>query len=256
MKLAQYMADRGNGLFRRRSFTPLLLLPLLWLERDSFHFPFDSHDWDLAWEFFSLSISLMGVATRIKTIGHIAVGTSGRNMHRQEAERLNTTGMYSIVRNPLYLGNYLILMGVILMTQSYELVIINSFIFALAYIPIVLREEEFLQTEFGGHYEAYSKAVPCFIPNFSLWSPPDLPFNLRMVLRREHDTWMSTITVFVILEHLRKYLITGVIGIDKAWAVVGISILFVWLVLKVLKKRSGLLRERPALARSDDSLGG
>ncbi len=87
--------------------TALLIIPLFWLEKDCFYVPFDSHDWDLAYEFMCFTVSLKGIMVRIMAIGYIPKGASGRNT-RQKADDLNTTGMYSVARNPLYSGNYLI----------------------------------------------------------------------------------------------------------------------------------------------------
>jgi len=202
MRMMECLTHRGNWLFRWRSYTPLLLVPLLWLEKDAFHYPLGSHDWDLAYEFACFTVALGGLLARVKTIGHIPKGTSGRNSKSQKASVLNTTGMYSVVRNPLYLGNYLVLLGVTLMTQSGELVLINSLLFALAYLPIILREEQFLTEQFGRAYQEHATSVPCLVPKLGLWRPPDLPFSLRMVLRREPDTWLSTVAAFVFLEHL------------------------------------------------------
>ena len=49
---------------------------------------------------------------RIYTVGTTPAGTSGRNRDKQIAEKLNKTGVYSIIRHPLYLGNLLIWLGV------------------------------------------------------------------------------------------------------------------------------------------------
>ncbi len=56
-------------------------------------------------------ISFFGLALRVIVVGHAPYGTSGRNTREQVADTLNTTGMYSIVRHPLYLANYLIILG-------------------------------------------------------------------------------------------------------------------------------------------------
>jgi protein-S-isoprenylcysteine O-methyltransferase Ste14 len=247
MLLREYLADLGKIFFRWRSYTPLLLIPLFWLERKCFYYPEGLHSCDLAYEFACFAVAVAGLGVRIKTIGHVAKGTSGRNTVRQEAVRLNTTGMYSVVRNPLYLGNYLILLGTTLMAQSWELVVINSFFFGLAYLPIIMCEEEFLLDRFGPEYRAYAASTPCFIPRLRLWRPPDMPFNMQMVLYREHDTWMSTVTAFVFLEHLRDYVIMGHLTFDYLWDTLGVLVLLSWCVLKTLKS-TGFLVERQQLS--------
>ncbi|MDR2152686.1 MAG: DUF1295 domain-containing protein, partial [Helicobacteraceae bacterium] len=66
-------------------------------------------------------ISALGVAIRVYTIGYKHKGTSGRNTKTQQASALNTKGIYSLTRNPLYLGNFLIGWGVIVYTHSLTL---------------------------------------------------------------------------------------------------------------------------------------
>ena len=45
-------------------------------------------------------------------------GTSGRNTAKQVADTLNTTGLYSLTRNPLYLGNAVIYMAIACFLQN------------------------------------------------------------------------------------------------------------------------------------------
>ena len=54
-----------------------------------------------------IMVSFAGLCIRAYTIGTTPRGTSGRNTKEQVANELNSTGMYSMVRHPLYLGNYL-----------------------------------------------------------------------------------------------------------------------------------------------------
>ena len=60
----------------------------------------------------SIIISFFGMSVRFYTVGITPAGTSGRNRSKQIADKLNTRGMYSITRNPLYFGNYLIWLGI------------------------------------------------------------------------------------------------------------------------------------------------
>lgn len=244
MLLIDYLLVCGDRLFRWRSFSPILILPLLWLQRANFHHPLDSSLWGLVYEMVCLVVALFGVTVRIVTIGYIPRGTSGRNALGQRAETLNTTGIYSLVRNPLYVGNYLIFLGCTLMFQSWELVILNTTIFVLAYLPIILREEEFLLARFGDAYRDYVHSVPCAFPRRIQWIPPALPFDLKMVLRREQDTWMATMITFVAIEYWREYIMNHSLGVSLIWNILGSVGLAAWLILKILKKTTRLLPNR------------
>ncbi|MBI1987594.1 MAG: hypothetical protein HYS70_04535 [Nitrospinae bacterium] len=108
-----------------------MLLPVFLLSFIGYEYPFGSHKLDLLWEIGCLLVSMLGLSVRILTSGTVPAGTSGRNTKRQKADALNTTGVYSIVRHPLYLGNYLIALGVSLFPRSWFLPIIVSLAFIL-----------------------------------------------------------------------------------------------------------------------------
>ena len=62
---------------------------------------------------------------------------------------LNTSGLYSVVRHPLYLGNYLMWLGVALFSRTWWAPVIVSLVFWLYYERIMFAEEEFLRRQFG-----------------------------------------------------------------------------------------------------------
>jgi len=112
MALREKFESQGNWLFRRRSFLPLLGAPLVVLAFQHFSYPYGSHILDLMWEMLCLGVSLFGLAIRVWAVGCIPRRTSGRNTRKgQVANLLNTTGVYSVVRHPLYLGNFFMVLG-------------------------------------------------------------------------------------------------------------------------------------------------
>ena len=78
----------------------------------------------------SFLFSFLGMIIRIYTVGNTPGGTSGRNRKKQIAKKLNTKGVYSISRNPLYFGNYLIWLGLsIYSLNTYYTILISIFFF-------------------------------------------------------------------------------------------------------------------------------
>jgi len=75
--------------------------------------------------------------------GYAPRGTSGRHTLRQEAKRLNSSGMYSLLRHPLYLGNALMWLGISLFVHVWWVVVISMLIFWIYYERIMFAEEEF-----------------------------------------------------------------------------------------------------------------
>jgi protein-S-isoprenylcysteine O-methyltransferase Ste14 len=245
MLLEDRLHKMGHRLFRYRSYTPLLIVPLFYVEANDSYWA-HSERWDAPYELACFLVAMIGMAIRAATTGFAARGTSGRNTTAQRAETLSTTGLYSIVRNPLYFGNYLILLGVTLLSQNWELVLINTALFMAAYLPIILVEERFLVKQFGSEYLRYSAAVPCVVPSLRRWVPPELPWSWKMFLRRENDTLFSTVLAFTLIEHFRESSAAGGLRVDGLWLGIAIGTAAIWAVLKFLKRCTKVLKVQPA----------
>lgn len=142
MLLSEKIKNLGDYCFDNRGlqFLPYLLVMLV--EIGDFQNVTESVPFEIA----CFMVTLLGIFIRIMTIGYVPEGTSGRNRGTQIAETLNTKGMYSIVRTPLYLGNFFIFLGITMMTQSWEIIVANSLLMFIIYTLIILREEEFCLT--------------------------------------------------------------------------------------------------------------
>ena len=135
-----------------------------------------------------------------------------------------------------YLGNYLILLGISLLTENHEVVILNTVIFTCIYVPIIFTEESFLLEKFKEEYTEYAKRVNCILPSLKNFKKPDRKFSIKMVLKREHDTWRTTTLSLIFVELLREYGLSGRIAIDHFWIVFIIAVVLVWGILKFMKK--------------------
>src|SRR4030095_3531295 len=98
---------------------------------------------------------------------------------KQVAEQLNTSGIYSVVRHPLYLGNYLMWIGIVLFTKNFEFVIIVSLLYWIYYERIMFAEERFLEKKFGESYLSWSLKVPAFIPALGKFQKSHIPFSVK-----------------------------------------------------------------------------
>ena len=116
----------------------------------------------------------------------------------QVAESLNTTGLYSVVRHPLYLGNFLMWLGVALFPRSLSFVAAVVFAFWLYYERIMIAEEAFLRERFGERFDAWADRTPAFIPSLRRWTRPRLAFSLRKVLRKEYNGLLAVVAVAVV----------------------------------------------------------
>ncbi len=98
-------------------------------------------------------------------------------------QELAVDGPYSVCRNPLYLGTFLLTLSIAFFVHTLVFAI-GLLIAAPLYLWVTVPwEEKRLMDKFGGHYANYRKRVPKFIPNFSTFrSPPTFEVNLRKLM--------------------------------------------------------------------------
>jgi protein-S-isoprenylcysteine O-methyltransferase Ste14 len=241
MGLREEFEATGNWLFRRRGYLPLLLFPLLLVAARGSTYPAGGHALDLAWEGVCLLVALIGLGLRIGTVGFVPRGTSGRNTGGQLAGTLNTSGLYSVVRHPLYLGNYLMWLGVALFARSWWAPVIVSLVFWLYYERIMFAEEEFLRRKFGPVYTSWAATTPAFLPRLTLWRRPEVRFCLLTVLRREHSSLLALMTSLTVLEVASDYAYTGRLILDPVWGTALAVTLVLCLAIRTVKHRTRLL---------------
>lgn len=140
-------------------------------------------------------IALAGALVRVWAAGHIEKGRA-----------LTQGGPYARTRNPLYLGSFLMAVGVLIAGQGYWLLIVFGIFFVLFYYPTMRAEEKELLEGHGDQFLIYARDVPLFFPSFRreerdssafLWS--------RVVRNREHRTLLGLLLAeaFLILRSLR-----------------------------------------------------
>jgi protein-S-isoprenylcysteine O-methyltransferase Ste14 len=245
MSLRNELEQTGFWLFRHRSYLPLVIVPIFVVSLCSFSYLGQSHLLNELWQIACLAISFLGLAVRILTVGRAPLGTSGRNTLQQEANCLNSTGMYSIVRHPLYLGNYLIILGIALWPHIWWLPVLTSCFYALYYERIMLAEEAFLRERFGEAFEKWSAQTPTFIPRLRGWKPSPVPFCWRTVAQREYNAFFLIISVFFLFDFIGDSIANKnnwqMDAEKEAWFGVFIAGFVVFAVLRTLKKRTRLL---------------
>ena len=212
MVLQDTFTKQGNWLFRYRGTLPLIIILVglivysieIYVERHYFIFTKNYFDQYL---YFCLAVSLIGVFIRIYTVGHTPKNTSGRNVKNQVADTLNTTGIYSVVRHPLYLGNFFSWLGPVLFTGNIWFAVSVCFLFWIYYERIMYAEESFLLNKFGKTYLNWADKVPAFIPNFKLFVKPNTGFNWKKVLKNEKNGILALFMIFSIYDLLGNFLI-------------------------------------------------
>jgi protein-S-isoprenylcysteine O-methyltransferase Ste14 len=241
MALKEEMCCSGNWMFRRRGWIPLLfaaffLGTLCTTSKEPGH-PVGC----TGWEGFCLMISLCGLGLRAITLGSVAPGTSGRNTTAQRADALNTQGVYSLVRHPLYLANYLCWLGLMLIPGIWWLPLTMTLGFWLYYERIMMAEEEYLAGKFGAVYTEWAARTPAFVPRPWGWVRPENRFSIRFVMRREYATWLGVAASFVLIEYAHHLVIGAGLRIGAFWKGVALVALAQFLLLRTLRKHTSLL---------------
>ncbi|MEG6508303.1 isoprenylcysteine carboxylmethyltransferase family protein [Methyloligella sp. 2.7D] len=240
------MTRQGNRLFRYRSFLPFLIVPLAAYYFYGFISAANFESADIVVQHIGLGISLLGLALRGFTVGFTPANTSGRNTTEQKADELNTTGVYSMVRHPLYTANYIVFAGFLLPFQSLSFFLIATLAFFVYYERIAAAEEVFLEGKFGERYRSWAAKTPAFFPNPLLWKAPARGFSWRKVLRREPPGWVLVVSYFALFELMDDVVfehepLTAWLVREPDWAIFLALGLTLYAVSKILRKRTTLL---------------
>jgi protein-S-isoprenylcysteine O-methyltransferase Ste14 len=241
MALYQSITENGQKLFRHRSFIPLILYPLaiitIFIEKDSI-----LSTYELPFSLICIAISLLGLIIRALVIGYVPEDTSGRNRYKQKAETLNTTGIYSAVRHPLYLGNFFMWLGIIIFVGHIWFALVCVLLFWIYYERIMLTEEKFLIEKFGDRYHDWAQQTPAFIPNFSNWKKPSLSFYLKKVIKREHRGLVAVLISMGAIHLIKNYALYEKFKMDQFWLITTIAALCLFIFLRILIKTTNLFR--------------
>ena len=122
------------------------------------------------------AITLPGCLLRFWAAGHIDKGKA-----------LTMGGPYARTRNPLYLGSFIMALGIILGGQGYWLLPLFGAFFAGFYIPVMKAEADYLLGVYGQEFVEYAKRVPVFFPTFQKAGAGASTFRWsRVKQNREH----------------------------------------------------------------------
>jgi protein-S-isoprenylcysteine O-methyltransferase Ste14 len=197
------MITIGNFFFKYRNWLFILLYGLLFLPSPQL---FTEHDFGVDYRCWPLCIGLfitiLGQAIRGATIGLAYIVRGGKDK-KVYAESLVTTGIFSHCRNPLYVGNILMLLGVGILANSLIYVGIIMPLFLFIYQAIVLAEENFLRGKFGTDFDTYCSKVNRWIPNLKGIGKTfaSMEFNWKRWVLKEYTTqfiWLAGIVLLII----------------------------------------------------------
>lgn len=196
-----------------------------------------------------LLVCAAGQALRFAVIGYAYIRRGGKNK-QLDAPKLVVEGFYAHSRNPMYVGNFLLLVGLAILWNSAFVTLLVLPLMLLAIHAIVRAEERFLADRFGPDYDEYCRRVNRFLP-----SPRGLGetmssmhFEWKRALRKDYGTffaWTSTAIVFMIVERLHWF------GLDASRGAIH-RLLAAWLVLFAAWAVARWAKKTGRLATVDD----
>lgn len=200
------MVQIGNFFFKYRNFLFIFLYLALFIPSapvfSAVDFGPDYYRYPLI---IGLIVTVSGQLIRGATIALAYIVRGGKDK-KVYANTLVTNGIFAHCRNPLYVGNILMLVGVGVLVNSllYMLVFIPLFLFI--YQAIVLAEERFLRNKFGSEFEAYTKRVHRWLINPAGLGKTisGMHFSWKRWLMREYNTqvvWLLCIVVILVFKY-------------------------------------------------------
>ena len=198
-------AQIGAVLFRHRGWLPLLFLgiPLVMPGSTS---PFR---WDVG-------LALIIIGEGIRLAGVAAAGTVTRRRSRN-VQRLVSYGIFAWVRNPLYVGNFLIWMGFVTISGVLWFLAAAVLLFAVEFQLIVRYEEGVLESIFGREYLDYKNCTPRWIPKPPKGEVPPGEYHWGEAFRSEISTFLQYAVLLLAFWIKGHVLAAGTAGFIKTF---------------------------------------
>jgi protein-S-isoprenylcysteine O-methyltransferase Ste14 len=185
------MVKLGNILYRTRLYVfPLACLlvflpgPRVWQD-------------DLVAAALGFAVALIGQVVRAGTIGLVYIVRGGKNRQVYAAD-LVTEGVFGHSRNPMYVGNLLILSGMAVTANCWTTLLVAVPVTAFVYRAIVAAEENYLRGRFGAAFDEYCRRVPRFLPRLQGMGATfaAMKFHWRRLVVKEYGTPAAWILVW------------------------------------------------------------
>lgn len=241
MALQEEFELQGNFLFRHRGVLPLAIIVLgifAYINNVTVFLEKGKNAIDGFYNYFCLLVTLLGFGIRAYTIGYAHNNTSGRNTTKQIADKLNIAGIYSLVRHPLYLGNFFMWLGIGLLTQAPWFILAFIFMYWVYYERIMFAEEQFLRKKFGDIYLSWAKETPAFIPRFTKFKKNVTKFKITKVIKQEKTGLLLVFLLYFLFYEIGLSITLNKISINfNFWFYSMVLALFNYILIKLLEKK-------------------
>jgi len=183
--------DIRNFFFKYRSYTPIPIgIMIVYFARP-----------ENAYFLIGIASLFVGEFIRIWAVSYAGGETRTRSVG---APALCSSGPYAFVRNPLYVGNMFMYVGIVMIAGAANVLLMAATtvaFFLIQYSLIISLEEETLENIFGLEYDEYKKNVPAIFPRFSRWNSPDNrePAGIMKTLKTEKRTLQNVAFILLLI---------------------------------------------------------
>lgn len=180
----------GETLFRFRDYTPIpfVIAIMVFAKADQ--------------QSLLVGSLLMVLGEIVRVIGVSYIGGVSRTKTYSTGQKLITGGPFSHVRNPLYIGNFFLSVGIVVLSNVHLYFTLGFILmFMVQYIPIVNWEENNLRNVFGKEFDDYTAKVPRWFPSISSRIESDIAIksDFKAAIKSEKNTLMAAVTLYVIV---------------------------------------------------------
>lgn len=249
MALQEEFESQGNFLFKYRGTLPLVILVValgLLLESAINNPEIHTYEEFSLYTIICLAVAFFGQFIRMYTVGHTPKHTSGRNTEEQVADVLNSTGIYSTVRHPLYVGNYFMWLGVGMLTMNLWFLVAFTFFYWVYYERIMFAEEQFLRRKFGDAYLNWAEGTPAFWPSLKNFKKPVVKFSWAKVIKKEKNGFLAIFVCFFAFQLMIQSIVHGEFHlVYDFWFCATATMLVIYYFIKFLRKFTKVLEEAP-----------
>jgi len=199
----------GNFLFRHRNYVfPTVFLAIVLLDRP--RYPFGSAGADRLLDAAGILLAAAGQALRALVIGLQYVRRGGKD-GKVYADDLVVEGIFAHSRNPLYVGNIAVFLGLFLVLNSWLGYVVGVPAMLVAYLALVRAEENFLLGKFGESYRDYCRRVPRFLPRWKGMGATLAAqrFDWKRVIRKEYGSTWAWVTAVLLLIYWERFAVEG-----------------------------------------------
>jgi protein-S-isoprenylcysteine O-methyltransferase Ste14 len=118
----------------------------------------------------------------------------------EKNEVLTVRGPYSLIRNPMYLGRFLVILGGIVLLHNIYILLVYVVVYYFYMVNRVKREESQLEEVFGEPYQDYRRKVNRFVPNLKIYEQGEpLFFRFHILFRNnEHLNFLALLSFYIV----------------------------------------------------------